>query len=121
VSDDVGDIAQELNKLVLNSQNKILEALKNELSMKTLSKKERIIRNRFRNDLRSGDWIKNFRGREILKRFTERHVKIIKYEVFRDLILARMRDANFQPCGMSRVIQAILEAEDGRLSEASLT
>jgi hypothetical protein len=60
--------------------------------------------------LASDQWLKTFRGRDILRRFCGKYVKIVSYEPFRDLILARMRQAQFKPPGMKRVVDEILSA-----------
>ncbi len=86
------------------------EALNGELKIDKLSARETKARSRFSQHLKSYHWLITFRGRDVLKRFVDHYVKVSKYEVFRDLILARMRDASFQPPGMRKVIEAILDA-----------
>jgi hypothetical protein len=59
-------------------------------------------------NLASGSWRMNLPGREILSRFTGDHAEGIAYEVLRNLIIARMKIAGYEPTGMRRVIEAIL-------------
>ncbi len=80
------------------------------------------------NDLRSGDslrdiqdritreleqsllddtWKKRIPGRDILKRFINKVRLGVRYEVFRNLIVSRMRDAEFKPPGINDIIQKI--------------
>jgi predicted ATPase len=66
-------------------------------------------------EISSGDWIRRFRGREILKAFVAEYGDGLPYEVFRDLILARMRDAEYQPLEMGQVLRRIT---DDRLSNS---
>jgi hypothetical protein len=46
--------------------------------------------------------------RPILKRAVGRSRTGVAYETFRDLILTRMADADFQPLGMATVVHLIL-------------
>lgn len=60
--------------------------------------------------LSDGTWRARFRGRDILRRYAGRLKRQVKYELLRDLILARMRDAGHKPPGMQRVVERILSA-----------
>lgn len=58
--------------------------------------------------LANGDWIKYFKGRDILKAFIKsRGGSRITYDAFKNQIAARMRDAQFQPKGMADVLSII--------------
>ena len=61
-----------------------------------------------------GGWTQTFRGRDVLRRFVGRFVTGIGYETFRDLIIARMRDAEYKPAGMKRVIDTILADDNAK-------
>ena len=98
-----------MRDVVESSQQRINEIVKNELAIAKLAKNEKLYRAKFSKDLKKDIWISSFRGRDILKRFVDGYVKVVKYEVFRDLILARMRDDGFQPPGMKNVIDKILD------------
>jgi hypothetical protein len=96
-----GRIAEELNQAVAASMQRIGEVSMAELSLRALEKEE--MRNRLSQDLKSGDWRKTFKGREVLRQFVHqhvsRHIRRIGYEEFRDLIIGRMRDGGFEPPG----------------------
>ncbi len=62
-----------------------------------------------RSQLANDEWRRKFRGREILRRFVGRQARGLRYENFRDLIIARMRDAEHKPLGMTAIIQEILK------------
>ncbi|MEH2116364.1 hypothetical protein [Nostoc sp.] len=49
-----------------------------------------------------------FSGRDIINRFVAKFGQGIPYLKFRDLILARMRDNNFQPPGMKQIVDRII-------------
>lgn len=64
----------------------------------------------FQKDLKTGDWRKTFRGRDILKRYVDLRGKgQVNYQTFRNLVLARMRDGRYKPSGMQAVLDRILK------------
>ncbi|MGC3970934.1 MAG: AAA family ATPase [Pirellulales bacterium] len=68
------------------------------------------LRAELESQLVSGEWTRTFPGRDVLKRFVREHVPGIRYESFRDLIIAKMRLHAHQPLGMKAVIDCILAA-----------
>lgn len=68
------------------------------------------IRKELVSSLATDNWLKEFRGRDILKAFVQRQegVRDVRYEKFRNLIITRMRDAGWQPLGMQNVVNKIL-------------
>jgi hypothetical protein len=48
-------------------------------------------------DLETDEWLKTFRGRDVLRGFVSEHVPGVSYEAFRDLVLARMKEAGLPP------------------------
>lgn len=58
--------------------------------------------------LQSDAWMANFRGRDVLAEFVQRHVRGVTYEAFRDLIVARMRTRGHRPAGMEVVLKEIV-------------
>jgi len=101
----------DLRKALERSKDRIDELLKDSLSDAALSAREQDLRTRFESDLNSGRWVATFRGRDILKRFVSKHMNgVVRYEVFRDLIVARMRDAKFRPEGIEQVLKKIEKA-----------
>jgi hypothetical protein len=107
------NIAQELHAAVTASMERIHGLGDTDLSLQALAREEKVIRNRLSQDLKSGEWRKTFKGREVLRQFVHQYVskrvRRIGYEEFRDLVIGRMRDAAFEPPGMKRVINSILE------------
>lgn len=88
-----------------------LSALVNEqLTVERLEELEANLRVELERSLRTGTWISEFKGRDILRRFTGRHNKLlgVSYEKLRNLIANRMREASYRPVGMQRVIDAII-------------
>jgi G:T/U-mismatch repair DNA glycosylase len=80
------------------------------LPFKKLQQEETKARLQFTSDLKKGTWKSNFRGRDILRRFVGQHCSQMRYEIFRNLVLVKMRDDGYTPAGMKQVIDTILEA-----------
>jgi hypothetical protein len=56
-----------------------------------------------------GRWKAEFRGRDVLQRFTQKVGLQVPYEQLRNLIASRMSEHGHQPPGMKRIIDAILQ------------
>ncbi|MED5611608.1 MULTISPECIES: AAA family ATPase [Pseudomonas] len=91
------------------AKNKITNSFTSTLSLTELASLERLTIENLNTALEDGSWKTKFRGRDILKRFIGRHGSGMKYEPFRDLIIARMKDAGHQPDGMKIIINKIME------------
>src|SRR5207237_263524 len=84
--------AADLRASLIDSRRRIDEILEGKLSAEELSKRENSIREALNNDLEGSKWIATFRGRDVLKGFLALNLNnIVRYEVFRDLIVAKMR------------------------------
>jgi hypothetical protein len=103
-TDVVGGISAALGR----SHERIVNALSSDLGIDALRELERQYRGDLNDALQSQRWTKTFRGRDVLRRFVGQHVPGVSYEPFRDLIISKMRDANYEPPGMRDVIDAIL-------------
>ena len=88
---------------------RIVQITEGDLTSEALRSKAEEIAERRRTSLTTDTWRVEFRGRDVLKRFVSREVKIVRYEVFRDLILARMREADFQPSNMAEILTKIMD------------
>lgn len=77
------------------------------LSQKELLKKEKLISNKYITALKDDSWKLIFNGRKILKSFTN-NIQGIRYEQFRNLIISKMKNENYKPEGMKKVIDQIL-------------
>jgi predicted ATPase len=103
------DIAEAVRDTLEVSRTRLNTILDEQLTLASLQEYEHAARTRFQKDLDSDGWKSTFRGRDVLKRFVGRHVRRVKYEVFRDLVLARMRDAQHEPEGMKAVVDRLLD------------
>lgn len=106
------DVAAMLRESIERSISRLNELANNDLTLQKLANDEAELRQRFKQDLATDAWRQSFRGRDVLKRFVTDHVPVMGYEPFRNLILARMRDANFRPPGMQAVVEQILGANE---------
>lgn len=79
------------------------------LSAQSLQRTAEIVERQAEEHLAESTWLDRFRGRDILRAFVGEHGGGISYETFRDLILARMRDAEYQPVGMGQVLDTVLK------------
>lgn len=100
-------VAPALSNAISLSSERISKVINNKLSLGQLEQEETKLRNEFEKSLAADSWRKRFRGRDILRRFVGR-IQKTDYEVFRNLIIANMRDTAFQPEGMRAVIDKIL-------------
>ena len=79
-----------------------------DLSAEALGKKEAEARGRYLESIANGTWVSTVRGRDILKKFAGKHAPLVSYEVFRNLIISQMKDADYKPAGMAEVVKQIL-------------
>ena len=104
---------ENIGAAMADALNRILERLTaetvNSLSSTSLDNLAKTIEADMRSEINSGQWIRRFRGRDVLKQFVAEHGDGLPYEVLRDLILARMRDAEYQPLEMGQILKKIVD------------
>ncbi len=66
------------------------------------------LENQMTKEFNSGEWIKTFRGRDILKYFVGMMGVGLKYDRFRNLLLSRMINDGHKPEGMAEKLQGII-------------
>lgn len=108
------DSSKELNKEYFSAVQATLEEIKSKkdygLSQQELFKKEKIISNKYKNSLKDDSWKKVFNGRNILQLFTGQ-INGIRYDRFRNLIIAKMKNDGYKPEGMKMIVDQILNLE----------
>lgn len=105
------DVAEACREVIEASLRRVQRTVDEDLSVEALRAIAQTEGTRLQKALESNEWVVSFRGRDILKRFVSNQFRgSIGYTVFRDLIVARMRDDSYQPQGMKDVIDKILEA-----------
>ncbi len=90
------------------SLEKLTKTVNEELTEKHITQIEQTITSELQQALGTDAWLKEFRGRNILRRFAGMHN--ISYELLRNLIVARMRERQYMPIGMGQIISGILNA-----------
>ena len=104
------EVASLLTEAASRSSSRMAETVTKEFTLESIKAAEVALRDEFNKALAADSWRKKFRGREILKRFVDRIGGKVSYEVFRNLIIANMRDASFQPDGMRQIVEGILKS-----------
>jgi hypothetical protein len=104
-----GDLVAELSEAVQRSVARVTKASTVDVGESGIRTREAQLRSKYEKSLADGTWVSVFRGRDVLKRFAGRRAQSVSYEMFRNLIVSRMRDDGFQPPGMKTVINAILK------------
>ncbi|UFZ03430.1 ATP-binding protein [Bradyrhizobium ontarionense] len=90
------------------SRNRIDALIRDRLSPAAVENLVETHQERFRTDLQNGTWKSSFRGRDILRLFVGKRGAGVKYETFRNVVIARMRDSGYQPSGMKAILDRIL-------------
>lgn len=101
------DLSGEMYSAATRSQDKIRAILGSSLSLTELQQKEGAYRSELENSFNDGTWIKRLPGRDILKQLLSGEKVQITYEIFRNLILAKMASDGYKPAGMKAIIDKI--------------
>lgn len=102
------DIGQAMAEAVGRSSERLQQAVALKLTADALREIEQKLSATSRRELESDAWRSTFRGRDVLRKFVGKHLAGMRYEQFRDLIIARMRDVEFQPIGIGQVVDRVL-------------
>ena len=101
------DVGRALSEAAAKSGKLVSRHIASSLSPAALEAEQHEMQAKFDLELADGSWRKTLRGREILTRFVSLYGGGLSYLRFRDLIIARMRDAHFMPLGMASVLNKI--------------
>lgn len=100
-------LSQALSRILKN----LSQCQSKELTDENLCAKENELKRHYEAALASDDWKRCFRGRQILRLFSGRFLRSLKYEFFRDSIIDKMRNDRFQPLGMKEVLDKIIHGK----------
>jgi hypothetical protein len=103
------DLGEEMHRVVIRSVEQLQRRVGIGLDVNTLREKAAAHRSLLEESLDNAEWKRHFRGRNVLRSFVGKHVPGLRYEHFRSLIVSTMANAGFQPPGMKRVIEAVLQ------------
>lgn len=101
------DLSSAYHSFANEVQHNISLSLRNKLSIEQLKKIENSSRLELTNSFMNEDWLKIFKGREILKSYSSRKATL-RYEQFRNLIISKMAYDNYEPIGMKKVLEIII-------------
>lgn len=92
------------------SIDRLTDLAKDELGRDQLDALAHKRRGVLENAVKSDDWKKEFRGRDLLRQFTDQYTVGVRYEVLRDMIVNAMAANGIRPPGMLRVLEKIASA-----------
>ncbi|GFE52390.1 hypothetical protein So717_41430 [Roseobacter cerasinus] len=101
-------VATGLASAVQRSFIKISEAVEQELTSEKINEQFLRIQRDLNASLADGRWLKEFRGRNIIRRLAGRYG--YSYETLRNLIVSRMREEQFKPDNMKTVLQMVIDS-----------
>ncbi|MDB4944547.1 MAG: hypothetical protein JWP97_4081 [Labilithrix sp.] len=104
-----GTAVQAAVAAVDQTKKRLLEVADGALSQDSLVSFERRRRAELAGALANGQWRVEFRGRDILKQLIQRVEKSLRYERFRNLILAEMESSGHKPDGMAATLKRIMD------------
>ncbi|MDB5660881.1 MAG: hypothetical protein JWS10_3496 [Cypionkella sp.] len=105
---DIQFSPSEVFDAVIESQNTISDLIASKLTSDAIHSLTDNARTNRRLTLQNGKWKSDFRGRDVLRQFVNDEMcQKTDYEGLRNLILARMRDAHFEPEGMRKILAEI--------------
>lgn len=102
------DIGTNLHECIVGALRKMEGRLNSDLSVGAIREEMDVERRRLTAALKTEDWKKHFRGRDVLRVFAGTYVRGMRYEYFRDLIISQMSAAGYKPAGMRRVLDQIV-------------
>jgi len=104
----IDDLPNSLSMAVNESLSRLTEKQSSELSVTNLTSLYSEKRLLLEQSIADGSWKTEFSGRDILRRFANKHTQAIgKYENFRNLIIDKMKVSEFRPKGMDSVLSII--------------
>lgn len=102
-----GDV-EGVRSAVQKSVEDIIATQANDLTHERLEEHRVLIQTGYENALLDGSWSSIFPGRDLLRLFSDRRVNRVRYDVFMTLLLSKMRETNFRPQGMQKIVDKIL-------------
>lgn len=102
------DMTDGFYEAACRSSRKIANLLETILTADEIGDFRKKVHDELASAIDSDDWLRLYRGRDILNRFVGQHVHGTNYEAFRNVIVNRMRESGYQPNGMKSIIAQIL-------------
>lgn len=99
-------VAERVSRRVAEAIERLAEESRRNLSREQLDKIASERRESLETAMKNERWKDEFRGREILSRFANKHTSM-RYETMRDMIINTMAENGIQPLGMLNVLKKI--------------
>ena len=106
LSDDIGG---ELYRAIQSSVERIKQKLDTNLHLDDIHRRVNKERQALNEALKTEDWRKHFRGRDILQEFAGKYLPGMRYVYFRELIISQMSSVGYHPLGMKAVLDQIVD------------
>ncbi len=103
------DFAEKMHQRLASDLNQLRAKLDDDLSIESIANTRSRVESEVLKELDSGKWRQSFKGRDILK-LVAKDIQI-QYPHLRSLIISRMRERDFKPIGMKRILDACLEID----------
>jgi len=114
IAPNEAEVAPTLFRALLAAQDRLRSLSVSSLAEDRLASTEKAVRSELVESLKTGTWRQTFRGRDVLKRFVGQLNGKLSYEVLRNSIVSKMADAQFQPEGMKRVLDKLVDNPSNR-------
>lgn len=104
------DVAASLASAARYAMTRLSKVAQESLTEPVLKEKEELLVVQLQGSLGSDEWRREFRGRDVLRRFVGELRTGINYRMVRDLVISRMADDGFKPDGMKLIVESILRS-----------
>lgn len=106
---DIGDtLPQSLDESLTTVFKNLQQKRQTELNINTFHSIEDDLIKQLNAALTNSEWKSIFRGRNLLKSFSNRYCKGVDYLSFRNLIISEMKRDNYKPIGMTSILKQII-------------
>lgn len=107
------DQVDGFHEAISRSSDKLQNVIEQQLTQEKLRAKQEEIQNDLHNSLETDEWKAKLRGRDILKTFisqTNQKFQGLSYVLFRNSIINKMKEGQYQPQGMKNILETILNS-----------
>lgn len=103
------DIGADIHCSMVDSLERMSNHITTNLDIEHMRRKVTEETEKLEKSLQDGSWKSHFKGRNILRIFVGQYVPGMGYEYFRDLIISQMANVGYQPKGMKKILDKIVD------------
>jgi hypothetical protein len=103
------EVGRSLSFAVARASDRVTTLVQRDMTEARIAERVADLKAEWNESLADGTWLWRFPGRAILQGFVHQHVGELRYERFRNLVLAKMRSAGYEPPEMRKVVAQILD------------